>query len=316
MRKIVLASTVALALLAGCGGGDSDTALTPGSSESPTLAPSTSASATATAKTKAKKTALADGDSDDEYGGPTWNNTEPATGEYLPLGGALLPEHVDGTPYPASQLSPTYSDDVIVRCEGLEFPVSRLTHRRPVADLSKSVKKGIEGYIGGFVAIADEHHVLVLEPYPNDPDSFDYAEVTFESASNGKHRWWTDTDYPPSSCVTTRVLPDLGQVFWNRAVKPKPDDRSIQVSFTDYGCDAKAAIAGVKVAILDMGPDAVRVALGREGPGPKTDPKCKKGEQVIYTVQLPGPIGDRKVINAELYPEAEPRADYPTCDGC
>lgn len=317
MRTTIAATATVLALLAGCGGGDSDTALAPGDSAAPTVDPSASASASTSASGKAsgnakpKKSASTGSEEDSEYDGPFWSSSEPATGADLPLTGALLPAHAQGAPYPASQLQPGYAGDVVLDCGGFRFPVDRLVRPRPVSDLSPGVKKAIKSYIGGIVAIADENHVLVLDPYPDNPESFDLAEVFFQTDSEtGKHRWWTDTDYPPSSCSTTRALPDLKQVLWEMAVRPKPGDRSIQVAISGRDCNGKSATDRVKVAILGVAKDGIRLALGEElVPDGVT---CPQPKRIVYTVELPEAIGDRSVIFAGGYPEAEAAAEYPT----
>lgn len=314
MRTTIAATAVALALLAGCGGGDSDTALTPGDSATPTTEPSASATASATAKagagSSAKPRKTASSSSDD---GPYFSPGT-ASGDSLPLAAPLLSAHENGAPYPASQLSPEFAGDVVVDCGATQFPVDRLLNPRPASDLSKAAKKWLNGYIdisaNGIVAVADEHHVIVLERYPDNPESFDYAEAFYETREDGKERWWVDTDYPPSSCDTKRVLPGLDLLGWSLAVKPKPGDRSIQVSFYGNECNGKPAIDRVKVSILGMGPDGIRIALGEEPP--KDGEKCAKAKPVTYTVALPEPIGDRQIFDVGAYPEANPDTDYPT----
>jgi hypothetical protein len=98
-------------------------------------------------------------------------------------------------------------------------------------------------------------------------------------------------------------MPDLGALQWKLVATPKPGERTLQVEFYGAKCDGKPATDAVKVAILDMKPDGVRLAIGTSG---KTDGAgCGKPGYVTMTIDLPEPIGDRPVFDVAEYPEAK-----------
>jgi hypothetical protein len=223
----------------------------------------------------------------------------------------LLTEHQATDPFPDSQLTSAFSGDVVVDCDGTQFPLDRVLKPRTGDELSAAVKKAYAGTANPdktwIVAVADQSHVLIMQPQTN----LDYTEYEIWDAYYNRGRWNVDDDqYPGNECMLRRALPALNLADWSVKTAPKPGDTTIQIEVDEFaGCtDGKSAADRVQVPILEVTKDGIRVAFGFKPLKQAVGAVCKSSARTLYTLKLPEAIGDRPVIDVGVYPEAKREA--------
>lgn len=208
------------------------------------------------------------------------------------------------------------SDDLT--CHGHKVPLERLTNPRPATELENGPEKGLYqnkpgdlGDLASYSIVEDEPEYVSLirehprgERKPRPEFTHDLNAWKYVASTPGAQPEWML--WAATTCALQRSFEGLevAATTFDPNVLPKPGDRSIQLLVHEGACASGQSAEGrIRVPVLEVTPDAVRVAIAtvrREG-----GQDCQGNPNTSFTLELPEPLGERRLIDVGVYPERE-----------
>lgn len=235
------------------------------------------------------------------------------------LAGCGESSDVASSPDSTPTASPSLRADAVLNCGRHEIPLDRLTNPQPATGVQSAPKRvlfkfkpGDIGDLSTWSIVDDEpERVSLIRAKPGNDDktglALAYQFGTWQYVADAPNAT-TDWMYfgGADGCPLKRSFDGLNEATTtiDPAALPQPSDRSIQLLVLENSCaGGKQAIGRIRVPVLEVTPDEVRVAIGvatQEGAH-----TCPGHPPTPYTLELPEPLGDRPLMDATVYPERE-----------
>lgn len=213
---------------------------------------------------------------------------------------------------------PPAANNDVVMCHHHEVPVERLMDPRPATELKNGPEKGLfknkPGDIGDLAdySIVDDEldfvSIIRLHPRgerkPRPEFTHDLNAWKYVASTPGAQPEWTL--WTATTCALQRAFEGLevAATTFDPNALPEPGDRSIQLLVHEGACASGQSAEGrIRVPVLEVTPEAVRVAIAtvrREG-----GQDCQGNPNTPFTLELPEPLGERRLIDVGVYPERE-----------
>jgi hypothetical protein len=220
---------------------------------------------------------------------------------------------------PSPSASSSLRADTVLRCGNDEVPLDRLTNPRPATGLTSApqrvlykFKPGDVGELASYWVVDDEPERVSIIREHRPAKGKTSAGVTYEFAA-----WEYVADAPnattdwmyfggATSCELTRTFAGLNPATTtlDPDALPQPSDRSVRLLVMERSCaGGRQAVDRVRVPVLEVTADQIRVAIGVAAQdGLQT---CPAHSPTPFTLTLPEPLGERRLVDAGVYPQRE-----------